>query len=324
MLLIRYPLATPNFRYSPLTAAGCSPSPWEQLRKAGGPSRHPARLRQLQGDIPPSTLALPASPTQPALNPKPTPHPAPRTAHPALRTPHGLHGVRAAPGVLVQQRGGDNPSRALHQSCQRCASAERGKAIPHRCCGNTLLGARPALPPRAHGRLCPPWAPLHSARVLPRHTAAAEPESSERVCSLGQTRSDHPEAAVSLSDKGFTCQQHPKPRGAERHSRDDSNTAPGGETPRQRTPAAVPGRSRTDLHPAHTWLPLHRSLRSLALTLFTLLDSLRKSLNEPDFFQTVSVVLNDQSSISYFLKSNCIQVPVLIHPFCLGGKFCHL
>lgn len=86
-------------------------------------------------------------------------------------------------GTAVQQRGGANPSQASHQSAARCAPAERGSAIHHDPAETPCPGpGGPSLPPRAHGRLCPPGGPrssartggrLYTTRALPPQTPAA-------------------------------------------------------------------------------------------------------------------------------------------------------
>lgn len=134
------------------------------------------------------------------------------------------------------------PARPRTRAAQG-APRRAGKHNSRRSYGNTLPGARRPLPAPT-GRLCPPCGPRSPARTgggshITRALPPANPGSwNRRPRNCGErahgafvawikTYSHHPEVAQSLPDEVFKCQQHPKPRGGERHSSDDSNSAPG-------------------------------------------------------------------------------------------------
>lgn len=170
----------------------------------------------------------------------------PHRARPA-RSPRGPRSPARLPAPGGRYSGAEGPIPARPRTELRKARLGRaGRAIPHGSYGNTRPRARPSVPPSL-----PPSAPTGSSArpaappgqagaytphgLCPRQTPAAgmgdletaARERGVRVWSLGQKYSQHPEAALSLSDKGFECQQHPKTGGGERHSSDDPNTAPG-------------------------------------------------------------------------------------------------
>lgn len=269
-----------------------SAAPWKRCIFARAARDPGGQGLCLTGAVPGRRAGGPAPPRTPAPSPR-----SPRRGAAATAARSGQPQPGLAPGLRKVRLGGAG-KRSSRWLLRKYPARARPALLPAPTAGSARPAA-PAAPPGQAGAYAPHGLCPGKRRQLESETSAAA-RAQRHACSLGQKHSHQPEAAQGLSDSGFKRRQPPKTRGGERHSRDDENTA------------------------QHTCLPLHGSRRSTALTLDDLntLDISKKSLNETAF-SPVSFVLNAQSNISYFLKANCIQVPVLIHPFCLGGIICH-